>query len=213
MKLSKHLHSCLLIEENNKTVLIDPGNFTYQEQALSPETIKSLDYILITHEHPDHMHVPFIKDLVKQFPAVKIISNPSVKANLQQEIINVHTDLSELPDDVGIQFEELAHEQLWDSVAPQNVLFNVFGKITHPGDSYHVEATEQILALPVQAPWGSTKAAVELALRLKPQVIIPIHDYMWKDDIRKAIYKRLQDFFNQKGIDFKPLETGDVIEV
>lgn len=213
MKISKHLHSCLFIEDQNKTVIIDPGVFTYQDKALDINSITSLDYILITHEHPDHMYVPFIKELVEKFPEVKVISNPSIEKILGEEKIPVHTDLSVIPADAGIQFEEFPHEKLWDKEPPQNVVFTVFNKLTHPGDSHHFETTSEILALPVTAPWGSTTEAVELALRLKPKVIIPIHDWMWKDQIRQAMYQRLQEFFKEKGIDFKPLETAAVIEV
>lgn len=213
MKISKHLHSCLLIEEEGKTVLIDPGSFTYQEKALETNALDRLDYILITHEHSDHMSIAFIKELLVKFPDVQVISNPSIQNILSGEDISVHTDLSTLPADIDIQIEELAHEKLWDIVAPQNVLFNVYGKLTHPGDSHHFDETREVLALPVQAPWGSTKQAVELALRLKPKVIIPIHDWMWKDGVRKAMYERLKGFFKQHGIDFKSIESSEVIEI
>jgi L-ascorbate metabolism protein UlaG (beta-lactamase superfamily) len=126
MKISKHLHSCLLIEENGKTVIIDPGIFTYQEKALDIPTLSNLDYILITHEHPDHMHVPLIKDLLAKFSAAKIISNPSIEKILSGEQIPVHTDLSVIPADAGIQFEEVPHESLWDTEPPQNVMFTSF---------------------------------------------------------------------------------------
>ena len=107
MKISKHLHSCLLVEENGTTVLLDPGVFTYQENALDISKLSALDYILITHEHADHMHVPFLKDLLAKFPKAQIISNPSIEKILRAENITVHTDLSVLPKDTGIQFEEL----------------------------------------------------------------------------------------------------------
>jgi L-ascorbate metabolism protein UlaG (beta-lactamase superfamily) len=213
MKISKHLHSCLLVKENDKTVLIDPGIFTRQENALNLASLGSLDYILLTHEHPDHMDTQLINDLVSAFPNAKIISNPSIEKLLGEEKITVYTDLSVLPKDADIQFEEVPHESLWDMQVPQNLLFTVFSKLTHPGDSHHVDTSADILALPLEAPWGSMKNAVELALRLKPKVIIPIHDWMLKDQIRQMLYQRLQGFFKEKGIDFKPMETGEVIEV
>src|SRR4051812_48247483 len=99
MTISKHLHSCLLIGDNGKTVLIDPGVFTYQEKALDIQSLSGLDYILITHEHPDHMHVPLIKELLTKFPKAKIVSNPSIESILRKEQLVVHTDLSVLPPD------------------------------------------------------------------------------------------------------------------
>jgi L-ascorbate metabolism protein UlaG (beta-lactamase superfamily) len=102
---------------------------------------------------------------------------------------------------------------LWDKAPPQNILVNIFGKLTDPGDSHHFSKTLEVLALPIQAPWGSTKDAVELALSLKPKVIIPIHDWMWREDFRRGMYQRLISFFAENGIQFKGIEKGEIIEV
>lgn len=203
MKISKHLHACLLLEDAQQTILIDPGVFTHQEKALDMDTMEQLDYILITHEHPDHFYLPFIKNLVKRFPQVKIISNRSVVNLLRNEGIKASLMGTE-----KILLEEAPHEALWDKKAPVNVMFHIDGVLTHPGDSHHFTKTNDVLALPIAAPWGSTADAVELALKLKPKVIIPIHDWMLKDDVRKGMYQRLHDFFKVKKIDFKMPETN-----
>ena len=208
MKISKHLHSCLLIEANGKTVLIDPSNFTAQEKALDVDKVTQLDHILITHEHGDHCYPPLIKTLLEKFPQVTVISNESVANMLQKEGISVSTMGTE-----DILLEAVPHERLWDTQVPENTMFHVFGKLSHPGDSHHVEKTNDIFALPLEAPWGSMREAVELALKLKPKYIIPIHDWLLKDQVRQMMYQRLEVFFKTKGIDFKPLETGQIIEV
>ena len=101
---------------------------------------------------------------------------------------------------------------MWDKEPPENTVFTVFNKLVHPGDSHHFTSTGDILALPLQAPWGSTSAAVAKALEQKPKVILPIHDWHWKDAVRKGMYARLQPFFKEHGIEFKGLETGESIE-
>jgi L-ascorbate metabolism protein UlaG (beta-lactamase superfamily) len=208
MKISKHLHSCLLIENLGTTVLIDPGIFTYNEKALDIASLQNLHYILITHEHPDHMHIPFIQELLAKFPDVKIITNPSAANVLERQNITSLTEGNEI-----VTIHEAPHEKLWDVDVPQNMVVNVFNRLTHPGDSLHLTTTNDILCLPIQAPWGSTTAAVEKALELKPKIIIPIHDWMWKDDFRTTMYQRLTQFFAKHEIDFKSLETGQIIEV
>src|SRR5260221_6406985 len=91
MKISKHLHSCLLVQDQNKTVLIDPGIFTAQEKALDLKKIDKLDYLLITHEHSDHLYLPFIKEIVAKFPNVKIVTNQSIVNILSKENITATT--------------------------------------------------------------------------------------------------------------------------
>jgi L-ascorbate metabolism protein UlaG (beta-lactamase superfamily) len=208
MKIFKYLHSCLLLEALGKAVLIDPGIFTSEEHALEVKNIQKLNYLLITHEHPDHMYVPLIKELVANFPKLIIVSNVSVAQILGKENITVQTEGDEI-----VSLAESPHEKLWDKVVPSNTVFKVFGRLTDPGDSLHFSTTTDILALPITAPWGSTTAAVEKAKELKPKIIIPVHDWMWKDEVRKGIYARLSDYFKTIGIDFKGLETGEIIEV
>ncbi len=208
MKISKHLHSCLLIEEQNKTFLIDPGIFTYQEKALDIAKLTKLDYILITHEHPDHMYMPLLEELLKKFPNVKFVTNNDIVEKLAKENITATYE----PDSF-VSLTNVPHENLWDSEPPANVMFTVFNKIAIPGDSIHFETKAPILALPIVAPWGSTTDAVNLALKLSPKVIIPIHDWLYKDTVRKSMYIRLKEFFKTKGIDFKIPETGEEMEI
>lgn len=212
MKITKYLHSCLLIEDQGKTILMDPGMYTVQDKALSANDLKSLDYLLITHEHFDHMDVNFIKEIFTKFPQIKVISNSSVKGILGKEGVSVETSGDEI---VKID-TDAPHERIWGMTKEQmcqNIRITVFNRLTHPGDSLSFESTAEILALPVQAPWGSLTQAANLGTKLKPKVIIPIHDWHWKDDVRKQFYGRLEQYFGEMDIKFIPLETGIPIEI
>ena len=52
MKIKKIGHCCLIIEENGKRIMTDPGFWTMEEQIKE----KNIDLIIITHEHNDHIH-------------------------------------------------------------------------------------------------------------------------------------------------------------
>lgn len=208
MKISKHIHSCLLLQEAGKVILIDPGNYTALEHALDINTINQLDDIVITHEHPDHMDIPTIKQLITKFPDVRIFSNLSVKDILGDEKIEVLTSGNEY-----IQMTPAPHEKIWFGSPVPNVMATLFQRLTTPGDSLSFTVQTEILALPIQGPWASMTQAVELGLKIKPKIIIPIHDYHIKDEFRKQYYQRLKEYFAQNDIDFKAVETGDVVEV
>ncbi|MBI4122825.1 MAG: MBL fold metallo-hydrolase [Parcubacteria group bacterium] len=208
MKITKYVHSCLLVEEQGKAALIDPGNYTFQSKALDVRYIEKLDFVLITHEHQDHLDVPFLRTILAQFPNVEIISNPSVVLLLEQQGVKASSRGNK---DVSIA--EASHERLPFSSPPQNILFHVFSRLTHPGDSFAFFETREVLALPVQAPWGSTTQAVEKALQLRPRVVIPIHDWHWRDEARKTMYERLAAYFKEHGIEFRGLETGNTLEL
>ena len=208
MKISKHIHSCLLVEDAGKVILVDPGNYTAAEHALDIHSLTQLDEIAITHEHQDHLDIPTIKELIIKFPRVKIYSNVAVKDILSNEKIEVLTTNNE-----NVQMTPVPHEKIWLGTPVENIMITIFGRLTTPGDSHSFITTTDILALPITAPWGSTTDAVELAIKLKPKVIIPIHDWQWKDEVRKGMYQRLVDYFAQHKIDFKAVETGEVVEV
>ncbi|HEY4476055.1 MAG TPA: MBL fold metallo-hydrolase [Candidatus Paceibacterota bacterium] len=208
MKITKYVHSCLLVEEKGKAALIDPGNYTSQSRSLDLRYLEKLDFVLITHEHADHLHIPFLKEILAQFPEVVVITNPSVVLLLEQEGIRASSK-----GNAFVAVKEFSHEKIFSSVAPPNVLFDVFSRLTHPGDSFGFSETREVLALPVQAPWGSTTQAVEKALQLKPKIIIPIHDWHWHNEARKAMYERLAVYFKEQGIEFRGLETGQTFEM
>lgn len=209
MKVTKYVHSCLLAEEAGQTVLIDPGNFSFDSGLVDFDKLPQLDYLLITHTHGDHYHLPFIKQALAASPEVTVVTNKSVQEALAAEDITATTNLPEFA-----TVHQWSHEPLpWALEAPENVGFTLWNKLTHPGDSFQVDHSAEVLALPMQAPWGHTKQAVDLALTLKPKVIIPTHDYHWRDELRQGFYARSVDFFDAHGIRFVAAENGVAFEL
>lgn len=206
MKVTKYIHSCLLVEIEDKNILIDPGEYTFNANILNLNKIENIDYLLITHEHSDHMYIPLVKQILKRFPNLQIVSNSSVGKLLAKEGINSSTESTGL-----IKIEPAPHEKVFGVEPPNNVLFNIGLQLTHPGDSLHFNSKTPILALPVQAPWCSLTQAVEKAESLRPQIILPIHDWHWNDKARGSFYKRLEGHFRNLGIDFIRLQTGETV--
>ena len=205
MKITKFVHSCLLVEMPppvSRTALFDPG--VMSETALAAHNFEFLDDIIITHYHGDHMSVPVIKGLVAKFPKVHITAPADAVTQLKAEGITA----SDQPSD-GIVFFDSPHE----SVAPlypqpDEIGVHYLDKFTHPGDSHSFTETKAVLALPVQAPWGSKIDAINLALKLQPKYIIPIHDWHWRDEAREQSYNDLEKLFAGKGITFYKMQTG-----
>lgn len=202
MKITKFTHSCLFIEENNISVLIDPGKFSI-DAGLSADMFSNLDYLIITHEHFDHFDIPFIKGLKEKFPDLQILScTPVVDILAKENILASHSSNN------IITLSEQRHENIFGvATPPMNACITLFSRLLHPGDSLQFETTPEILALPMQAPWGNTTQILEKAYTLKPKLIIPIHDWHWRDEARKGIYTRAVDYFKENNITFIPLEN------
>ena len=84
MKITKFVHSCLLVETPEIKVLIDPGKFTFDSHLLNVSRLDNLDYIVITHEHPDHYHEGFLRQISKHFRHAVIVTNEDLVGKISK---------------------------------------------------------------------------------------------------------------------------------
>lgn len=205
MKITKFVHSCLMVEMPapvNRTVIFDPGVFS--EAALDVDKLEFLDDIIITHIHPDHLSLILLKQLVDKFPEVRITSTLEVVEMLAGEGIDASADESE-----GIVFFESPHERVTGPL-PQNIGVHYLDLLTNPGDSHSFSESKQVLLLPVTAPWGSTIAALDRAIEVKPKYVIPVHDWFWSDEARKWFYdSNIAPRLQSEGIELIKPATGE----
>ena len=210
MKITKFVHSCLLVEMPapvNRTVLFDPGAMS--EAAVNVDSLQYLDDIVITHVHGDHFHMPLIQKLITKFPEVRITAPTEVVAVLAEEGI---TASDEAPD--GMEFFESPHENVQPLFPqPEQIGVHYLDSLTHPGDSHSFTETKEILALPVSGPWASTIVAINLAIKLKPRYILPIHDWHWSDQAREMMYQNIEGALAKEDITFMSLKTGEPVVI
>jgi L-ascorbate metabolism protein UlaG (beta-lactamase superfamily) len=207
MKITKFVHSCLLVETDDRTALFDPGMMS--TKSIDVSKITKLDDIIITHEHFDHFAIDIVKEIVQKFPDVRITSTQSVVDKLIKENITAENKPSD-----GVVFFDAPHEKTYPLIeTPTEIGVHYLDVLTDPGDSHSFSETKAILALPVQAPWGTSVNAVNLAIKLKPRYVLPIHDWHWRDEARKAMYDTFSNIFKQHGIEFFSLENGVPIEI
>jgi L-ascorbate metabolism protein UlaG (beta-lactamase superfamily) len=210
MKITKFVHSCLLVENadaSGRVALFDPGVYC----TLNVNALSRLDDIFITHSHGDHMDVDLIARLFHKFPDVRITTTAENVATLEQRGIMTATARPE-----GVSLFDSPHEVIrpfLDVDPPQEIGVHYLDLLSHPGDSHSFSETKAILALPVQAPWGSPVDAVALALKLKPQFVIPIHDWHWSDAARASSYENMEKAFTKEGITFIKAVSGEPFEL
>ena len=65
MKLTRFGQSCILIETKDKRILVDPGNYNYEDSLLETEWI-NIGIILVTHKHWDHCNEEAIKTIIER---------------------------------------------------------------------------------------------------------------------------------------------------
>ena len=218
MKIQKLLHSCLLIEENGKRILIDPGSWSFGEKFLKIESVAKIDAIFVTHSHQDHLSPDNIKKFIER-DQCDVYANEEIAKLLTKQ--DIRTQAIKIPQTINIgsvkiDSVECAHGSLpFPAVLNNGFLIN--GRIFTPGDSHTFEknltSVPEVLALPIAAPWGTFTAAMEIALRMKPKHIIPVHDSLVADIFLPRMYQMCKDLLDPVGVKVHPLKPGEVLEI
>jgi L-ascorbate metabolism protein UlaG (beta-lactamase superfamily) len=178
VKVTKYPQSCLIIEQQGKRIVIDPGALVsdkFKAQDLLP-----LDAILITHEHEDHADPELIRELVGD-GSTPVIANQSTKNLLGELVTQVVSDYEEF-ETAGIKViaRELPHCLMVDgSAGPQNTGYVVDGVFFHAGDGITLDNLQvQTAAIPIAGPDISARDVFDFIKQLRCTTVIPIHyDY------------------------------------
>lgn len=208
MKIKKLGHCCLVIEENGKRIMTDPGSWTIGQHTEE----KNIDLIIITHEHGDHIHIESLKKIIENNPDVVVITNSGVGKLLDEVGISYKILEDKIPKDFfGIEIEphKCKHEEIYkDIFQVENTGFFIGKRLFYSGDSfYNPGKSVEILALPVAGPWANVKDAVNYALEIKPKICFPVHDGMLKQF--GANHKVPPLVLEKAGITFKSFEENN----
>ncbi len=211
MRITKFVHSCLLVEADGLTALIDPGKFTYDSHLIHLKKLPTIDRIIITHEHSDHYFEPFLRTLSKTFPHAAVITNEVLAEKINK--LGIRNEVKVGSDDNIIVFEA-DHEPLpLDMPNVANIGVHIADKLTHPGDSFSFTHCRDVLALPMTGPWGSLKEALNKVVELKPKAVIPTHDWEWHRAARESRYQMSRSLLEPHDIKFIELENSISTEI
>jgi L-ascorbate metabolism protein UlaG (beta-lactamase superfamily) len=176
MQLTHFGHSCLLVQTDSARLLIDPGTL-----ASGFESARELDAVLITHQHPDHLDVDRLRELLAANPNAQLIADgASAKQLADAGIVAQAASPGERLELGGTTVEPLGgqHAMIHPDipVIPNNA-YLVDGTLLHPGDSFTVpDRPVEILGVPTGAPWMKAAEAVEYLRAVSPRVAVPIHE-------------------------------------
>ncbi len=179
-------HSGFLISnENGKRIAIDPYNIS--------DNVDKVDIILITHSHYDHCSIKDISKLVKE--GTILVVTPDSQSKITK-IDGVEMQIVEVGDELefgNVKIEALPAYNVGKDFHPKNenwlgYLVKVNDVVVyHTGDSdkipemekltgYGKEGIEFVVLLPVSGTYVmNVEEAVEVALMLKPDLVIPMH--------------------------------------
>jgi L-ascorbate metabolism protein UlaG (beta-lactamase superfamily) len=210
MKITKIGHCCLLIEEKGLRILTDPGNY-----STGQDEVYDIDMVLITHEHPDHLHIDSLKRVLQNNPEARVVTNTAVAVLLDEAGIAYsllkHAESMTLQE-VVIEAIEAPHAEIYsDWPRVLNTGFFIAEKLFYPGDAFtNPQRPVDILALPVAGPWMKISEALAYALEIKPRIAFPVHDGILK--VCGTAHVAPEQILPKHGIEFRPLKENEVLE-
>jgi L-ascorbate metabolism protein UlaG (beta-lactamase superfamily) len=179
MQITRFGHSAVLVEVADARILIDPGTFS----DASVFDLTTLDAIVVTHQHPDHIDQDRAPALIAANPSAALLCDPQSAQILEFGDWTENADgLETTVKGVTISGVGAQHAVILPTiprVANVGVLVTAAGESTlfHPGDTYeYAPDGVDVLALPLSAPWAKSSETVDFARRVAPSVMFPIHD-------------------------------------
>jgi len=166
MRITKHTHACVRLEERGRVLVIDPGTWS------EPSAFAGADAFLVTHEHADHVDVPRLAGLGVPVYAPAGADIPGLAV----------TPVSPGDAFVAAGFAVTAvggrHAPIYGGQPDcPNLGYLVDGSVYHPGDSLHVPAQPvETLLVPVQGSWLKMAEAIDFVKAVGPARAFAIHD-------------------------------------
>lgn len=183
MRLTKHAHATVVLEQDGHEILIDPGSFTPDAAGL----LRTATDVLVTHDHVDHLDATAVRMALAERSHLRLWGPPSVtaafrdtRAAAEGRVATVsggeHVDLG----GVRIRVVGGPHHPVHDGIpVPHNVGYLVGDLVFHPGDSYLVPGVDvHTLLVPVSGPWTRIGDAIDFITAVAPSQTVLIHDAM-----------------------------------
>lgn len=182
MRLTKHVHACVEIEREGRTVLIDPGIF----EPHAADLLARADAVLFTHAHADHLDADALSSELARRPALPVRGPEAVTEHFAE--IGAQVRPVTPGDELRIAGLEVSvhgglHAQVYPHVAREpNVGYLIGGRVYHPGDSFEVpDVAVHTLLVPVSGPWTRFADTAAYVNAVSPRRAIGIHDAAFSD--------------------------------
>jgi L-ascorbate metabolism protein UlaG (beta-lactamase superfamily) len=209
MQLTHFGHSCVRLHEGDRALVIDPGVFSEVAAALD-----GVHEVLITHEHPDHVDVEFVRAAAQRDPRLRVWAPDSTAAtfaDLGEQFVGVASGQSLDVGGFAVQTFGGQHAVIHPSIPViSNVTYLVDGAVYHPGDSFAVPTADvSTLLLPIHAPWSKISEVIDFAIAIRAGAVHQIHDAMLNEIGLGMVEGHLTRIGAQYGSHYRHLKVGE----
>lgn len=209
MRITKLGHSCVRIEHDGRTLVLDPGGFT------DPGATEGADAVLITHEHPDH----YLADHLRACDA-PVFTIEAVAARIREDAPDLAERVTVVaPEErlevVGVpvravgELHAVIHPDLPRIDNSGFVLTLGEQRVYHPGDALTLPGEDvDVLCAPICAPWEKLSEAVDFAVAVGAPRNLAIHDRVYSELGLGILDGHLRRFLGASGQEYTRLADG-----
>ncbi|MGW4502449.1 MBL fold metallo-hydrolase [Micromonospora sp. NPDC004336] len=208
MHVTKYAHSCLRVEHDGGVLVIDPGVFS------EPAALDGADAVLITHEHPDHVHVEAVNRQLDRRPFT--IHGPASLAgtlgDAAEALDAVQPGQSFTAAGVPVRAYGGRHAVIHPDIpVVDNLAYLLDDVVYHPGDSLVVPEDVRVdtLFLPIHAPWTKFSESLDFLRAVAPRRAYALHDGLLNDNGLAVLNN---NFARLSEVDYRRLEPGTRID-
>lgn len=211
MKITKYQHACVVVEDHDSKVVIDPGDCTPDFGSL-----EDISAVIVTHVHPDHFFAKHLDKIVDHNPKVKIFTTSEVKKAYDSPCVVAVSNGEEYSlNSLTLHFTGEKHEAVhpdWPVV--QNVGVQINDTFYYGGDSFTPpHSAIKVLAVPVSYAWLSVGRAMDFVAAIKPRVCFPTHNYPLSDSGQNTADRWIASMCEKHEIIFEKLNPGESLDV
>lgn len=223
MRITKYNQSCLLIETNNKRILIDPGNICYTEKMYNEEWV-NIDAILVTHRHQDHCYQEVIRKIIER-DNCKIYTSSEVNNynHFNNTVVVKENDVVEIFPNIKMEVTRAVHGYFIGMHEADKEIFENIGFIIDDGSirlyttsdtiNFYNDYKCDILCMPFNGN-GLTLGMTDgiwFAKKINPKLVLPIHLQHPKDIMNPDIDKLKQEL-ELNCLNYRIMKVGETIE-
>jgi L-ascorbate metabolism protein UlaG (beta-lactamase superfamily) len=209
MQLTKLGHSCVRLRKDDRTLVIDPGGLTPEDDAIT-----GAEAVLITHEHFDHLEAERLRRALVEDPRLTVYTCRAVADILSDVGDRVRTvgegdAFTVAGFDVAVVGQK--HEIVHPDVPPvENVGFLIDEEVFHPGDAFTVVRAPTLL-VPGQAPWMKAPEMIQYLREVSPRRAYAVHDGLLNDAGLGLLESQLSGEGKQQDAEFRRLKPGESV--
>lgn len=178
MQITHFGHACVVIDNGDSRLLVDPGTLSSPEVAYA-----DIDGILLTHSHVDHVDVETVQRLRQSNTAAGIIADAASARTLAEagidDVASIDSPVTAREELAGVSIEAttVAHATIHcDLPGLANNCYLIAESVLHPGDALWVPSRPvDVLLLPIGGPWMKLSESIDYLRAVAPRVAIPIH--------------------------------------